>query len=65
MESIERPMLVQGSHKPIVTRLGSEEPNLICPNCNESVLIENYLASCFVGIGLKCFNVHMLHGHHH
>ncbi|ELA9373403.1 hypothetical protein QUO16_004737 [Vibrio parahaemolyticus] len=55
MESIERPMLVQGSHKPIVTRLGSEEPNLICPNCNESVLIENYLASCFVGIGLKCF----------
>lgn len=55
MESVERPMLVQGSHKPIVVRLGSEEPNLICPNCNDSVLVENYLASCFVGIGLKCF----------
>lgn len=57
MESIEieRPVLVQGSHEPIVTRLGDEEPNLICLNCNESVLIENYLASCFVGIGLQCF----------
>lgn len=50
-----RPALVQGSEAPIVIRGGETLPPLICENCRESVLVENYLEDCFVGIGLQCF----------
>lgn len=50
-----RPALVQGSEAPIVIREGETLPPLICENCRESVLVENYLEDCFVGIGLQCF----------
>ena len=54
MDNFEgRPVLVQGSEAPIVTREGNEYPALICEHCEDSILIENYLAECFVGIGLK------------
>lgn len=51
----ERPILVQGSDAPIVIRKGEELPPLICDECKESVLVKNYLAECFVGIGLQCY----------
>jgi hypothetical protein len=51
----ERPTLVQGSEAPIVIREGDKLSPLICEGCNDSVLIENYLAECFVGIGFECF----------
>lgn len=51
----ERPTLVQGSEAPIVIREGDKLSSLICEGCNDSVLVENYLAECFVGIGLQCF----------
>ncbi len=47
--------MVQGSNDPIVIREGEELPNLVCEGCDDSVLIENYLKECFVGIGLQCF----------
>ena len=53
--SEDRPALVQGSEAPIVIREGEVLPPLICEDCKESVLVENYLADCFVGIGLQCF----------
>lgn len=51
----ERPILVQGSEAPIVIREGEKFPPLMCEGCNDSVLVENYLEECFVGIGLECF----------
>ncbi len=51
----ERPTLVQGSEAPIVIRDGEKLSPLLCEGCDDSVLIENYLAECFVGIGLQCF----------
>jgi len=50
-----RPIMIQGSIDPIVIRKGEELPDLICEGCNDSVLVENYLEDCYVGIGLQCF----------
>lgn len=55
MKELKRPILVQGSSSPLVIRIGGSEHDLFCEGCNESVLIESYLETCFVGIGLKCF----------
>ncbi|MGP6422108.1 hypothetical protein ACTZGP_25440 [Pseudomonas putida] len=55
IEANERPIMVQGSNAPIVIRKGAKFPDLVCIACNSSVLITNYLAECFVGIGLQCF----------
>lgn len=49
-----RPVMIQGSDAPIVIREGEDLPNLICEDCQDSVLVENYLEECFVGIGLQC-----------
>ena len=51
----KRPVLIQGSEAPIVIREGKKQPPLVCGGCEESILIENYLAECFVGIGFQCF----------
>jgi hypothetical protein len=50
-----RPILIQGSEAPIIIRDNDNCPPLLCKGCNNSVLVENYLPACLVGVGLQCF----------